>query len=683
MTDYADLEIGIHRRDADSYAVDFRFSQPNSEAVIGIAQDQAVYASIDLKELNQLIYTPAEYGRRLSEDFFASPALVNAFTQARASAQSMNAALRLRLLVGPSAPELHSVRWETLADPQDGSPLFTNANLPFSRYLSSMDWRPVRLRARGDLRALVLVANPSDLGEYDLAAVDVQGELKRAEQGLGQQIPITPLPQPESDQHATVNHLFELLRSGHYEILYLVCHGALVKDEPWLWLENEHGKVSRLSGTELVTRLKELEQRPILVVLASCESAGDGTGPALTALGPRLAEAGIPAVLAMQGKISMQTVSEFMPVFFEELNRDGHIDRALAVARGAVRHQPDYWMPALFMRLKSGRIWYEPGFGEKEKDFEKWQSLVAFIQEKTCTPILGPGLIEAVLGPRSELAIRWAEEHGFPMERHYRDSLPQVAQYILTKQSPAYLPIAYRGSLREGIMRRYRDLVPAELMESKTWSSTQVHQALVEVAEHYAATTPDNPFKILADLRLPVYITTWTLDFMTQALIDAGAEPVVRICPWNESVPEEKALYEDEPTPDKPLVYHLFGHISIPNSLVFSEDKFFDYLIGVTRNQDMIPSAVRLKLTYTSLLFLGFQMQDWEFRVFFRFLMSRQGQSMLNQFTHVAAQIEPEEDRIIDVARARRYLEEYYESGKIEIYWGNSEQFLKELSEYL
>ncbi|HSF81469.1 MAG TPA: CHAT domain-containing protein, partial [Anaerolineales bacterium] len=632
MAEYADLELGIHRRDAGSYAIEFRFSQPKSEADIRITQDQAAYATVDLDELNQLVYNPDEYGRVLTASFFLSSALQTAFAQARSSAQSLNAAIRLRLLIGPSAPELHSVHWEMLNDPQDGSPLSTNENLLFSRYMSSLDWRPVRLRSRGDLRALVVVANPSNLVDYNLAAVDVQGEMERAKQGLGQ-ILVTPLPESGSDQRVTVNNLFDQLRTGEHDILYLVCHGALIKEEAWLWLEDEQGKVVRLSGSELVTRLKELEQLPRLIVLASCESAGDGSGNALAALGPRLAEASIPAVIAMQGKVSMQTMAKFIPVFFRELESDGQIDRALAVARGAVRHQADYWMPALFMRLKSGRIWYVPGFGDEQDNFEKWQSLASFIQEKTCTPILGPALIESVLGSRSDIAIRWAEKHGFPLEPHDRDALPQVTQYIITQQSPAYLPVAYRGALREGILRRYQGGMSADLLESASWSTSQLQQALKLVGEIYASTRPNDPFKILAQLRLPIYITTWTVDFMTQALIEAGAEPVVRICPWTKWIPKEKALYEDEPTPEKPLVYHLFGHMSVPNSLVFSEDKYFDYLIGVTQNKSLIPSAVRAALNNTSLIFLGFQMQDWEFRVFFRFLMAQEGREMLKFFS--------------------------------------------------
>ncbi|MCI5165980.1 MAG: formylglycine-generating enzyme family protein, partial [Candidatus Electrothrix sp. GM3_4] len=57
------------------------------------------------------------------------------------------------------------------------------------------------------------------------------------------------------------------------------------------------------------------------------------------------------------------------------LLEDGRIDRAMAVARGAVQERPDFWMPALFLRLRLGCIWDEseglvkgdedeqPGFG--------------------------------------------------------------------------------------------------------------------------------------------------------------------------------------------------------------------------------------------------------------------------------------------------------------------------------
>ena len=54
----------------------------------------------------------------------------------------------------------------------------------FSRYLSSADWRPVKLKGKGDLTALIAVANPSDLENYKLAAIDETAETERAQMGL-------------------------------------------------------------------------------------------------------------------------------------------------------------------------------------------------------------------------------------------------------------------------------------------------------------------------------------------------------------------------------------------------------------------------------------------------------------------------------------------------------------------
>jgi hypothetical protein len=682
MAEYADLEIGLHYREIGSYAVEFRFSQPDDQADIRLDQGRPVQAVFDFEELNMLSDDPAAYGRLLTQALFADQDVKTAFAQAFASAQSLGAALRVRLMIGPSAPELHRLHWETLQNPLDDTPLATSENIVFSRYLSSLDWRPVRLHPKGELRALVLVANPTNLADYGLAAVDVSTEIERAQQGLSD-VPAVVLSSAHNNQRPTLNNLIDTLRDEAYDILYLLCHGSLVKEQAWLWLEDDQGAAARVSGTELVTRLAELIERPRLVVLASCESAGDGTGQALAALGPRLAEAGIPSVLAVQGKVSMQTMTEFMPVFFRELRRDGHIDRAMAVARGVVRKNPDYWMPVLFMRLKSGRIWYVPGFGEEQDDFEKWESLAGFIRDKNCTPILGPGLIEAMLGSRRELSKRWAEKHGFPLSPQDREVLPRVAQYVVTNQSPAYIPIAVREVIRDELVRRFTDELPAEWLEKSSWSYSEVEQALDWAAEKSWEKKPEDPYRLLAQMRLPIYITAGTVDLMRRALIDAGADPVVRICPWNKWIPKEKVIYEETPTPEKPLVYHLFGHLDVPNSMVYAEDRYFDYLIGVTLNKSLIPSAVRAALSSTSLLFLGFQMDDWEFRTFFRYLMAQEGRELLKFYSHAAAQIEPEEERIVDVKRARNYLEEYFESENISIYWGNSGEFLKDLWQHL
>jgi hypothetical protein len=254
MTAYADLEMGLHRRDTGSYAIELRFSQPDSEADIRLVRGEPAQVQFDMERLRALALDDAAYGQLLSQSLFGDPDVQSAFAQTRSTAQALDAFLRLRLFIGPSAPELHSLRWETLRDPQNDSAFLTSERLLFSRYLSSLDWRPVRLRPKADLRALVVVASPTDVANYQpggrpLAPLDVAGELARAKEGLGS-MPTTDLA---SGGQATFNNLSAHLRDG-YDILYLVCHGALIDGEPWIWLEDETGKTHRVAGRELVTR---------------------------------------------------------------------------------------------------------------------------------------------------------------------------------------------------------------------------------------------------------------------------------------------------------------------------------------------------------------------------------------------------------------------------------------------
>lgn len=686
--DYADLEIGLHRREADSYAIELRFSHPKSEADIRLMRDGQAVAHFDVEKLRSLALEAAAYGQTLGQCLFADVAVKTAFAQARASAQTLNVPLRLRLIIGPSAPELHSLRWETLYDPEENNvPLFTSENIFFSRYLSSLDWRPVRLRPRGELRALAAVASPTNLATYkQLAPVDVEGELGRAKSGLGS-IPMTSFPASGSPDRATLKNLVEHLREG-YDIFYLACHGTFKEDKSaWLLLEDEAGNADWVSGSDLVTRLREMQQPPRLVVLVSCQSAGTGTdtrpgqaGP-LAALGPRLAEAGVPAVLAMQGDVSMQTSAEFMPVFFQELQRDGQIDRAMAIARGAVRERPDYWAPALFMRLKSGRLWYVPGFADDQQGLKTWPALRDNIQEKTCTPILGPGLLEAMFGSRREIARGWAEKLAVPMASYSREDLPQVAQYLAVDQDYMYPRRQLGNYLLQELIKRYGHEVGGASL-----GQLSLPELMTAVGAYQRERNPLEPHKVLAGLPLPIYITANPDNLLTEALSAAGKKPQVEICRWNNFTAQLPSIYDTEPdyrpTPLRPLVYHLFGHLGELRSMVLTEDDYFDYLLGVIRNINRIPKVVRSALANTALLFLGFQIDDWNFRVIFRTIMGQEGSDQLKDYAHVTVQIAPEEGRILDPARARLYLERYFIKSTIAntgIFWGNVEDFVQQL----
>jgi hypothetical protein len=667
MGDYADLELGLHRYETGTYTVELRFSQPGSDADIRLGQGERILFSLDPATLNDLL--PEEYGQVLSDALFASANLKSAFTQAVTGSQAQGANLRLRLLIGPSAPELHAVHWETLHNPQDNSPLTTNQNIVFSRYMASLDWRPVRLQPRGTLTALTAVANPSDLENYKLAPIDSDAELALARAGL----PGISMNTCKGNLEALITSL----QAQPVDVLYLVCHGYISKSQPFLCLEDETGKMARVPGGDFVTRLKELPAQPRMVVLVSCQSAGNGTGEALTSIAPRLAEIGIPAVLAMQANLSMATAQKFLPAFFNSLNQDGQIDRAVSAARGSVRDAADFWVPVLFMRLKSGRLWYTPGFGDTRKGATKLPAVIRNIRRGRCTPLIGPGLVEPLLGSMREIAARWAEQYRYPMSPNERESLPQVAQYLTIHQD-ARFPF---DELEDTLIKHIRTNFAAALPDNLKQGNARLNDLVDALGALNHAKDPLDPHKVLADLPLPIYITANQDNLLESALKAAGREPRVFLCPWNEYI-EKKNLseYTEDPSPEKPLVFHLFGSWDSPDSIVLTEDNYFDFLIGVTSNKDIIPEQVRVALSDSSLLFLGFQTEEWNFRVLYRSILAQPGSSRRSQYAQIAAQLEPEDGRILEPQGARTYLEDYFGKGSdIDIFWGSPQEFLAEL----
>ncbi len=672
MQQYADLELSLHKAELGMYSVQFRFSQPGSETDTGLGQDRPAWVELNTTDEAFSANTPdqAAYARALTGAFFKEPALAAAFAQARASAQTQNLPLRLRLWISASAPELHGLRWELLCDPLDQSLLSTDENIYFSRYFSSLDWRPVRLRQKGSLHALVAVSNPSDLVNYKLAPIDKAGELERARSGLAEIDFYTP-PGPVS-----LDEIIKALRSEGSDILYLVCHGALVNGRAILYLEGPDGKLAALSGEDLTLRIKELQKLPRLAVLVSCQSAGSGTADALAALGPRLVEAGIPAVIAMQANLSMETAAQFMPVFFRELQKDGQIDRALAVARGTLRSRPDFWVPVLFMRLKSGHLWYTPGFSSQAAS--DYETEIRYIERERCTPIIGPGLLEALIGPNADIARAWAETFHYPMAPNDRDALPKVTQYLATDKGDAVPFDEYEEAVQRILRKNFSAELSPELLNMKRVETDRLVQA---IGSKRRAANPLDAYRVLAQLPYPLYLVANPDRLLEDALEEADRKPEVMISPWNARLASRKTIFDlqpdYEPSVERPLVFSLFGRWNDRGSLVLTEDEYIKYLIGFTRNNAFIPEQVRSALSNTLLLFLGFETEEWAFRVIFHSILAQAGSGLLGGYAHIAAQIEPHDERTLEPLRARRYLEKYFIKGaNINIFWGRAEDYL-------
>jgi hypothetical protein len=92
----------------------------------------------------------------------------------------------------------------------------------FSRFLSSPSLADVQALTRPELSAVVAVADPLSLATFWLTAVDVAGEVARAQQGLGD-IPTKVIDGRAGRPAATLPAITSALGDGAH-ILYLPGH---------------------------------------------------------------------------------------------------------------------------------------------------------------------------------------------------------------------------------------------------------------------------------------------------------------------------------------------------------------------------------------------------------------------------------------------------------------------------
>src|SRR5262249_7426152 len=153
-------------------------------------------------------------------------------------------------------------------------------------------------------------------------------------------------------------------------------------------------------------------------------------------------------------------------------------------------------------------------------------------------------------------------------------------------------------------------------------------QARVEAGQN--AFDAENPsgappnFHKLSALGLPIYITTNYDDFMARAVLARTKQPPrVEICRWHDRPVDPLGKYRrDEPSVADPLVFHLHGHVSNASSMLVTEDDYVDFMVSLanrgSKEVPVLPHWVRRVLGMTTLLFIGYSLEDWNFRVLMR-----------------------------------------------------------------
>jgi hypothetical protein len=299
-----------------------------------------------------------------------------------------------------------------------------------------------------------------------------------------------------------------------------------------------------------------------------------------------------------------------------------------------------------------------------------------------------------------ELSIAWARDIEYPLADAHQ--LARVAQFhCVTTEFPAKAKREYLHFLKEALLDVAADdeSVQDKIDGLQANILNMTFSEIVSTLDYpqFTDTRPD-PLRVLAKLRLPLYVTTSYFDFMERALIKEGARDSkgkstvrTRFCRWNKGLPEEdiddqyRVDPDEQPTRDAPIVYHLYGIEQYPPSLVLSEDDYMDFLLKFAKHTDQakpfLPHYLKKALSTSPLLLLGYRLQDLDFRVLFRGLINDpDGEQSPKLMYNVAIQLDPEYQRIItDAKGAKDYLERYFDRSKFQVNWQSIDKFIVRL----
>jgi SIR2-like domain len=293
-------------------------------------------------------------------------------------------------------------------------------------------------------------------------------------------------------------------------------------------------------------------------------------------------------------------------------------------------------------------------------DEDHWKSLVSAVRGGRCLPFLGAGVNAPFMPLGAELASELAQEVGYPFDD--RSNLARVAQFAASRWGA----IAVKEEISARLDRRQLE----------------------------ALATGGIPLAVrrLARIAAPIYLTTNYDRLLFHALVDLGFDPIETYPMWSQrlralsGVPDFPAL----DTPGRPIIFYLHGTTTNPESLVLTEDDYINFMVTLASEShgegpsfdSVVPRTLRRRLALHTLLFVGYSLEDWNFRVMMRQLFLQLGIQRAEQSFNVSVQLPPH-SRLYDDA-ARTAIERFIESNldtlaRIGVYWTDSQSFADDL----
>ena len=109
-------------------------------------------------------------------------------------------------------------------------------------------------------------------------------------------------------------------------------------------------------------------------------------------------------------------------------------------------------------------------------------------------------------------------------------------------------------------------------------------------------------------------------------------------------------------------------------SVVLTEDDYLDFLVNVAQDEGLFPPVVQKACASTLILFIGFRLDDWNFRLIHKTLSVFMEKSVRRGHLAVMLPTSDEKPR-----EEQLYLERYFQRSGFRIYWGTVQDFTSEL----
>ena len=120
--------------------------------------------------------------------------------------------------------------------------------------------------------------------------------------------------------------------------------------------------------------------------------------------------------------------------------------------------------------------------------------------------------------------------------------------------------------------------------------------------------------------------------------------------------------------------------MKFPNPWVLTEKEYLHFMVELNKHDDIIPTKIQKKLQKSSLLFLGYNLEDINFRSVFQGLLNFLGFLSAEERKICIAVQSPPTVSNKDQLKMQKYIDQYITNVfQIRVSWKNLSEFLIEL----